>query len=56
MPSNIRKLSDIGLTNGKMALRKLKMLSPKHQNSSTSVRVTQTKAKEMHLEMDLALY
>ena len=37
-----------------MALRKLKMLPPKHQYSSTSVRVTQTKAKEMHLEMDLA--
>ena len=32
------------------------MLSPKHQYSNTSVRVTQTKAKEMHLEMDLALY
>ena len=54
--THIRKLSDTGLTNRKMALRKLKMLSPKHQYSSTSVRVTQTKAKEMHLEMDLALY
>ena len=51
-----RKLSGIGLTNRKMPLRRLKMLSPKRQCSSTAVRVTHPKAKGMHLQMDLALY
>ena len=35
-----RKLSGIGLTNRKMPLKRLKMLSPKSQCSSTAVRVT----------------
>ena len=39
----------------KMPLRGLKMLFPKRQCSSTAVRVTQPKAKGMHLKMDLVL-
>ena len=35
---------------------RLKVLSQKCQCSSTLVRVTQPKAKEIHLKMDLALH